>query len=230
VKFKPAREAGDQLLRVEGLTKTLDGAKVLDNVSFTLRKGAKVAFVGDSELGVSALFDILMGETKADSGTFTWGVTTTRSYFPKDNAKFFDGVDLSLIDWLRQWSPDQHENFVRGFLGQMLFSGEEATKKTKVLSGGERVRCMLARMMMIEANVVILDGPTNHLDLESIQALNNPLIAFPGTVLVASHEPQFVQTVANQVIEIGAKGVRHHDGDFESYIALKAAAGEKLRA
>lgn len=224
VVFKPAREAGDQLLRVENLSKTLDGTKVLDRVSFTLKKGAKAVFIGDTELTVSTLFEILAGDMAPDSGTVHWGVTTSRSYFPKDNAQFFDGVDLSLIDWLRQYSSDQNENFVRGFLGRMLFSGEEATKKTKVLSGGERVRCMLARMMLSESNVLILDGPTNHLDLETITTVNNSLIRFPGTVLFSSHDQQFIQTVANQVIEIGtSSGVQQHDCPYEEYISTLQA-------
>ena len=224
--FKAEREAGDQLLRVENLSKTLNGVKVLDKVSFSLKKGDKVVFIGDTELAVTTLFQILMGETQADSGTFHWGVTTSRSYFPKDNSHFFNGKDLNLIDWLRQYSPDQNENFVRGFLGRMLFSGDEATKKTKVLSGGERVRCMLSRMMLIEANVLILDGPTNHLDLESIQSVNNGLIKFPGTVLFSSHDQQFIQTIANRLIEIGAKGVNDYDKSYEEYITAKTAAAK----
>lgn len=195
--------------------------KILDRVSFSLRKGDKAVFIGDTEIAVSTLFAILMGEMKADSGTFNWGVTTTRSYFPKDNTTFFEGVDLNLIDWLRQYSPDQNENFVRGFLGRMLFSGDEVTKKTKVLSGGERVRCMLSRMMLIDANVLILDGPTNHLDLESITAVNDGLIRFQGTVLFSSHDQQFIQTVASRVIEIGAKGVTDHDRPYEEYLQIK---------
>jgi ATPase subunit of ABC transporter with duplicated ATPase domains len=221
VNFKAEREAGDQLLRVENLSKTIDGVKILDRVSFTMRKGEKAVFIGDTELSVTVLFRILMGEMKPDSGTFNWGVTTSRAYFPKDNAEFFDGKEVSLIDWLRQYSPDQNENFVRGFLGRMLFSGDEATKKTKVLSGGERVRCMLAKMMLIDANVVILDGPTNHLDLESIQSVNNALIKFNGTVLFSSHDQQFIQTVANRIIEIGSKGVSDFEKSYEEYMQMK---------
>lgn len=221
VGFKAEREAGDQLLRVENLSKTIDGVKILDRVSFTMKKGEKAVFIGDTELSVTVLFRILMGDLKADSGTFTWGITTSRSFFPKDNAQFFEGTDLSLIDWLRQYSPDQNENFVRGFLGRMLFSGDEATKKTKVLSGGERVRCMLARMMLVEANVLILDGPTNHLDLESIQSVNNGLIRFDGTILFSSHDQQFIQTVANRVIEVGAQGVNDFEKSYEEYMEMK---------
>jgi ATPase subunit of ABC transporter with duplicated ATPase domains len=221
VGFKAEREAGDQLLRVENLSKTLDGKKILDRVSFTLRKGDKAVFIGDTELAVTTLFQILIEEIKPDSGTFHWGVTTSRAYFPKDNSTYFDKSDLNLIDWLRQYSPDQNENFVRGFLGRMLFSGDEATKKTKVLSGGERVRCMLSRMMMVDANVLILDGPTNHLDLESIESVNNGLIKFNGTVLFSSHDQQFIQTVANRVIEVGSKGVADFDQPYEEYITRK---------
>jgi ATPase subunit of ABC transporter with duplicated ATPase domains len=221
VGFKAEREAGDQLLRVENLTKSVDGVKILDRVSFTLKKGDKAVFVGDTELAVTTLFQILTEEVQPDSGKFTWGVTTSRSFFPKDNSKYFDLADLNLIDWLRQYSPDQNENFVRGFLGRMLFSGDEATKKTKVLSGGERVRCMLARMMLIDANVLLLDGPTNHLDLESITSVNNGLIRFPGTVLFATHDQQFIQTVANRVIEVGAAGVGDHEVPYEEYLSKK---------
>jgi ATPase subunit of ABC transporter with duplicated ATPase domains len=225
VSFKAQREAGDQLLRVENLSKTLDGTRILDNLSFRIKKGDKAVFVGDTDLAVTTLFNILAGELAPDSGTVHWGVTTSRSYFPKDNSQYFDGADLSLIDWLRQYSPDQNENFIRGFLGRMLFSGDEATKKTKVLSGGERVRCMLARMMLSESNVLILDGPTNHLDLESITSVNNGLTRFSGTVLFSSHDQQFIQTVANQVIEVGARGVTVYECPYEEYIAGKLRSG-----
>jgi ATPase subunit of ABC transporter with duplicated ATPase domains len=221
VSFKAQREAGDQLLRVENLSKTIDGTLVLDRVSFSLRKGDKAVFMGDTELAVSLLFDILAEEMSPDSGSIHWGVTTSRSYFPKENSKYFEGTDLSLIDWLRQYSPDQNENFVRGFLGRMLFSGDEAMKKTKVLSGGERVRCMLSRMMLSESNVLILDGPTNHLDLESITSVNQGLARFSGTVLFSSHDQQFIQTVASQVIEVGVKGVRQYEMPYEEYIAAR---------
>lgn len=221
VGFKAEREAGDKLLRVENLSKSIDGVKVLDKINFTLKKGDKVVFIGDTELAVTTLFRILEGEITPDSGNFNWGITTTRSYFPKDNAPFFNDVNMSLIDWLRQFSPDQNENFVRGYLGRMLFSGDEATKNAKVLSGGERVRCMLSRMMMIEANVLILDGPTNHLDLESITSVNNGLIRFPGTILFSSHDQQFIQTVANRVIEVGAKGSNDLEKTYEEYLEMK---------
>ena len=222
VGFKADREAGDQLLRVENLSKTIDGVKVLDRVSFTLKKGDKVVFLGDNELSITTLFRILMEEIQPDSGTFNWGITTSRSYFPKDNSEYFDHTDLNLIDWLRQYSPDQNENFVRGFLGRMLFSGDEATKKTKVLSGGERVRCMLSRMMLSNSNVLILDGPTNHLDLESITAVNEGLIRFAGTILFSSHDQQFIQTIANRVIEIKNSGLNDVEKSYEEYLGLQA--------
>ncbi len=226
VGFKAEREAGDKLLSVENLSKTIDGKRVLDQVSFTLRKGDKAVFIGDTDLAVTALFSILMGEMEPDSGTYNWGVTTTRSYFPKDNTTYFSSKDLNLIDWLRQYSPDQNENFVRGFLGRMLFSGDDATKKTHVLSGGERVRCMLAKMMMIDANVLILDGPTNHLDLESITSVNNGIIKFPGTVLFSCHDQQFIQTVANRVIEVGGKGVADYVRPYDEYLQMTKFAGQ----
>lgn len=205
--FKAEREAGKQLLAVEGLTKTIGDEKVLDNISFTVNKGDKIAFVGPHGLSKTTLFQILMGELEADAGTFSWGVTTSQAYFPKDNSEYFDGCDLTLVDWLRQYSKEQDEGFIRGFLGRMLFSGEEAVKKANVLSGGEKVRCMLSRMMLQSANVLILDEPTNHLDLESITALNNGLADFDGTMLFVSHDHQFIQTIANRVIEITPNGM-----------------------
>jgi ATPase subunit of ABC transporter with duplicated ATPase domains len=221
VGFKPDREAGDQLLRVQHLSKTIDGQKVLNNVSFELRKGNKVAFVGPSDVARSTLFKILSGEMKPDEGEYTWGITTSQSYFPKDNAHFFESAELSLIDWLRQYSEDKTETFIRGFLGRVLFAGDEALKKVNVLSGGERVRCMLARMMLTGSNVLILDEPTNHLDLESITAVNNGLIRFPGTVLFATHDHQFNQTVANRVIEITPSGIADHQKTYDEYLAAQ---------
>ncbi len=205
--FKAEREAGKQLLAVEGLTKTIGDEKVLDNISFTVNKGDKIAFVGPHGLSKTTLFQIIMGELEADAGTFSWGVTTSQAYFPKDNSEYFDGCDLTLVDWLRQYSKEQDEGFIRGFLGRMLFSGEEAEKKANVLSGGEKVRCMLSRMMLQAANVLILDEPTNHLDLESITALNNGLVDFDGTMLFVSHDHQFIQTIANRIIEITPNGM-----------------------
>lgn len=217
VQFKPERELGKNVLTVEGLTKTVDGEKVLDNVSFTVNKGDKIAFVGPNELAKTTLFQILMGELEADSGTFEWGVTTSRAYFPKDNSAYFN-VDLTLVDWLRQYSKEQDETFVRGFLGRMLFSGDEALKKANVLSGGEKVRCMLARMMLSGANVLILDEPTNHLDLESITSLNNGLIETQACVLFVSHDHQFVQTVANRLIEITPNGLIDRQMTYDEYL------------
>ncbi|MCP8969151.1 ABC-F family ATP-binding cassette domain-containing protein [Ectobacillus ponti] len=219
VGFTPSREAGNDLLRVEGLTKTIDGEKVLDNVSFTINKGDKVAFVGRSELAHTTLFKILAGEMEPDSGTYKWGVTTSQAYFPKDNSEYFEGSELNLVEWLRQFSPqDESESFLRGFLGRMLFSGEEVLKKASVLSGGEKVRCMLSRMMLGGANVLMFDEPTNHLDLESITALNNGLMAFKGTLLFTSHDHQFVQTVASRIIEITPKGVIDKETTYDEYL------------
>ena len=219
IAFTPDREAGDQLLQVEGISKTVDGEQVLKNVSFTLRKGDKVAFVGPNTLGKTMLFKILMGEEEPDEGSFKWGVTTTQAYLPSDNSSYFDGVELNLVDWLRQYSKDPDETFVRGFLGRMLFSGEESQKQANVLSGGERVRCMLSRMMLSGANVLLLDEPTNRLDLESITALNNGLIAFKGTALFASHDHEFVQTIANRIIDITPDGVVDRVTTYDDFLA-----------
>lgn len=222
VHFKPNREIGNDLLQVEGLTKTIDGVKVLDNVSFTLNKDDKVALVGNKEIAKTTLLKILAGEMEPDSGTYKWGITTSQAYFPKDNAKYFEGVDLDLVDWLRQYSPeDQTETFLRGFLGRMLFSGEEAKKKASVLSGGEKVRCMLSKMMLSGANVLMLDDPTNHLDLESITALNNGLINFKGSIIFTSHDHQFNQSIANRIIEIQDTGVLDKEITYDEYIELK---------
>lgn len=219
VAFKPEREIGNDLLKVENLSKTVDGVKVLDNVSFTLNRDDKVAFIGKNELAKSTLFDILMGKQEADSGTFTWGVTTSQAYFPKDNSEFFENNELTLVEWLRQYSPeDQTETFLRGFLGRMLFSGEEALKKAKVLSGGEKVRCMLAKMMLSSANVLVLDEPTNHLDLESITSVNNGLINFKGSLLFTSHDHQFINSVANRLIEITPQGVIDKEMSYDEYV------------
>ncbi|CDQ19585.1 ATPase components of ABC transporters with duplicated ATPase domains [Halobacillus karajensis] len=207
IAFKADREIGNDLLTVENLSKTVDGVKVLDNVSFTLNKDDKVALVGANEVAKTTLFQILMGEIEPDEGTYKWGVTTSQSYFPKDNSEFFEGSNLSLVEWLRQYSPeDETETFLRSFLGRMLFSGEEALKKANVLSGGEKVRCMLSKMMLSGANVLLLDEPTNHLDLESITSLNKGLINFKGSVIFASHDHEFIQTIANRIIEITPNG------------------------
>ncbi|MZP30038.1 ATP-binding cassette domain-containing protein [Heliobacterium undosum] len=221
--FKPDREAGNDLITVSGLTKTIDGEKVLNNVSFTINKGDKIAFVGANGLAKTTLFQILMGELEADSGEFKWGITTSQAYFPKDNSAYFTDGDLNLIDWLRQYSKDQDEGFVRGFLGRMLFSGDETLKKVSVLSGGEKVRCMLSRMMLSGANVLIMDEPTNHLDLESITALNNGLMSFEGTLLFVSQDHQFTQTIANRVIELTPDGLIDKLMTFDEYLEYQAS-------
>ena len=218
VGFKPEREAGNDILTVSNLSKTIDGVKVLDNLSFMVNKGDKIAFVGENQLAATTLFKILTGEMEPDSGEFKWGITITTSYFPKDNSSYFDGVDLTLVDWLRQYSVDQTETFVRGFLGKMLFSGEEALKKANVLSGGEKVRCMLSKMMLSSANVIILDEPTNHLDLESITAVNNGLTNYAGTGLFTSHDQQLIQTVANRIMEITPAGLMDRVMTYDEYL------------
>ena len=219
IAFTPDREAGDQLLLVDGISKTIDGEKVLSNVSFTVRKGDKIAFTGPNSAGKTALFQILMGEMEPDEGSFKWGVTTTQAYLPNDNSKYFEGCDLSLTDWLRQYSKDPDESFVRGFLGRMLFSGEESLKKASVISGGEKVRCMLSKMMLSGANVLLMDEPTNHLDLESITALNDGLINFKGTLLFVSHDHQFVQTIADRIIELTPDGVFDKLTSYDDFLA-----------
>lgn len=219
IAFTPDREAGDQLLLVEGISKTIDGEKVLNNVSFTVRKGDKIAFTGPNSAGKTALFQILMGEMEPDEGSFKWGVTTTQAYLPNDNTEYFEGCELSLTDWLRQYSKDPDESFVRGFLGRMLFSGEESLKQASVISGGEKVRCMLSKMMLSGANVLLMDEPTNHLDLESITALNDGLINFKGTLLFVSHDHQFVQTIADRIIELTPEGVFDKITSYDDFLA-----------
>lgn len=228
VGFEQEREAGNDLLHVNSLTKSLDGQLMFENFNITIEKGDKVAFVGPNDLAKTMLFQILMGELSADSGSFKWGFSTRRAYYPKDNLKYFEN-DLNMIDWLRQFSDSTDENFVRGFLGRMLFSGEEAFKPVKVLSGGEKVRCMLARMMLMRANVLILDEPTNHLDLESLTALNRGLEKFRGTILFSSHDHELVQTVANRIVEITPKGYIDLVGTtFDEYLADEKTR-ERLR-
>ncbi|KYH28271.1 MULTISPECIES: ABC-F family ATP-binding cassette domain-containing protein [Clostridium] len=217
VGFKPNREVGNDILMVDGLSKTIDGEKVLNNVSFMLSKGDKVAFIGD-ELSITTLFKILTGEIEPDAGNYKWGVTISTAYFPKDNSEFFNDVDLTLVDWLRQFSEEKSESYLRGFLGRMLFSGEEALKQAKVLSGGERVRCMLAKMMLTNANVLILDQPTNHLDLESITALNNGLRDYSSNILFTSHDHQFIQTIANRIICISPSGIVDKRMTYDEYL------------
>ena len=201
IDFRPQREIGNEVLTVENLTKTIDGVKVLDNVSFIINRDDKVAFVGSDELAKTTLFKILVGEIEPDSGSYKWGITTTQAYFPKDNTKDFDCED-TIVDWLMQFSPEKDVTYVRGFLGRMLFAGDDGVKKVKVLSGGEKVRVMLSKMMIMGANVLIMDEPTNHLDMESITALNNGMIKFPGVALFACRDHQFVQTTANRIMEL----------------------------
>ena len=217
IAFTPDREAGNNLLSVQGLTKSVGEEKLLDNVSFTVNKGDKIAFVGPNGQAKTLLFKLLMGEIPPDSGEFSWGVTTSQAYFPKDNSGFFD-VDLNLVDWLRQFSRDPDESYVRGFLGRMLFSGDESLKPARVLSGGEKVRCVLSRMMLSGANVLLLDEPTNHLDLETITALNHGLMDFKGTILFVSQDHQFVQTIANRIIEITPRGLVDREMSYDEYL------------
>ena len=223
VGFEPEREAGKDILFVDGLSKTIDGVKVLDNVTFTVKKGDKIAFVGDNEAGATALFRILVGELNTDEGNFRWGVTISQSYFPKDNTRFFQDFDGTLIEWLSQFSHDTTETYLRGFLGRMLFSGDDVYKPAKVLSGGEKVRCMLSRLMMSKANALILDQPTDHLDLESITALSNGLQAYPGNLFFASHDHQFIDEIANRIIEfpLGKPGCLDYEGNFEDFLQWK---------
>ena len=222
IEFKPEREAGNDILVAEGISKTIDGVKVLDNFTLRVDKGDKIAFVGDDEQAKTTLFRILMGEIEPDEGSYKWGVTITTAYFPKDNNPYFEGVDLSLVDWLRQYSKEQDETFLRGFLGRMLFSGEEAKKKACVLSGGECVRCMLSKMMLSGANFLILDEPTNHLDLESITSLNNGMTAFPGTMLFVSKDHQLVSTVANRIVDMSVgQPVVDKRTTYEEYLQMK---------
>jgi ATPase subunit of ABC transporter with duplicated ATPase domains len=218
VVFKPGRPCGDIILEIKDLCKEVDGVAALHNLTLTVNKGDKIAFVGGNSLARTTLFQILTGEMAPDSGSFRWGQTISTAYFPKENSDYF-AHDLNLIEWLRQFAPlTEGENFVRGFLGRMLFSGEEALKQVGVLSGGERVRCMLARMMLADANALIFDEPTNHLDLESITALNNGLIAFPEVVLFASHDHQSVVTVANRIIEITPTGIIDRITNYDDYL------------
>jgi len=222
--FNPERSCGDVILEIKDLAKKVDGIPMFKDLNLTVNKGDKIAFVGPNSIAKTTLFQILAGELEPDEGSFRWGITITNSYFPKENNGYFNNDDLDLVGWLRQFaSPKEHESFFRGFLGKMLFSGEEALKKTSVLSGGERVRCMLSRMMLSGANALILDEPTNHLDLESITALNNALMSFSEVVLFASHDHQFVSTIANRIIEITPDGITDVMMDFDDYLAMKEA-------
>lgn len=217
IDFRPEREIGNEVLQVENLSKTIDGEKILDNISFTLNRGDKTAFVGSNELAKTTLFQILSGELEPDEGSYKWGITTSRAYFAKDNTEEFDN-DLIIVDWLTQFSPIKDVTYVRGFLGRMLFAGDDGVKKLKVLSGGEKVRCQLSKMMIQAANVLILDEPTNHLDMESITALNNGLIKFPGAILFSSHDHQFVQTTANRIMEIIPGGMIDKITSYDEYL------------
>ncbi len=221
VNFEQEREAGKDILKVDGISKTIDGVKVLDNISFTLNKGDKIAFLSDNDLAITTLFQIIHGEIQADFGEFKWGVTINNSYFPSDNSHFFMDGKYSIIDWLKQYSYDQSDTFVRGFLGKMLFSGEEAKKKTNVLSGGEKVRCVLSKMMLERPNAVTLDGPTSHLDLESITAVNEGLVRYKGTILFSSHDHEFIQTVANRIIDINGTLTEDRYMSYDDYLEMK---------
>ncbi len=220
VGFQMDREPGKEILAVEGISHTVDGVKVLDNISFRVNKGDKIAFVGENDIANTTLFKILMGELTPDEGTFKWGVSTTQSYFPKDNTTYFEGCELNLAKWLEQFAKDTTETYLRGFLGRMLFSGDDIYKPVNVLSGGEKVRCMLAKMMMFGSNVLVLDQPTNHLDLESITALNNGLMDFKGVLLFSSHDHQFIQTIANRIIELKPDGMRDRVTTYDEYVML----------
>ncbi len=217
IAFKPEREAGNQLLAVEKLSKSFDGNTIFRNVTFMIDKGDKIAVIGRNDLAASTFFQVLAGETQPDSGDFKWGTTITAAFFPKDNAEYFD-TNLNLVDWLRQYSTEKDESFIRGFLGRMLFSGEESLKKSNVLSGGEKVRCMFSKMMLQSGNVLVMDEPTNHLDLESITALNNALHDFDGTILFSSHDLQFVDTIANRIIELTPTGIIDKRMTYEEYL------------
>ncbi len=229
VGFSPDRECGKEILEMHGLSKSENGESLFSVGDLRLERGDKVAFLAENELAVTALFKILAGEDEDFEGSFKWGGTTSMSYFPKDNGAYFDGVELNLIEWLRQYSPTEDtETFLRGFLGRMLFSGDEVFKPAKVLSGGERVRCMLSRMMLFGSNVLLLDQPTNHLDLESITALNDGLRDFKGVVIFTSHDHEFIQTIANRIIRLEREGVTDFRGTYDEFIESRRARGEKL--
>ncbi len=226
IAFRPERSCGSVILEIDSLTKTIDGEKVLNNFSMVVNGGDKIALVGDNSLAKTALFQILVAEMAPDAGSFRWGQTVTTGYFPKENRRFFE-TGMSLVQWLLQYAPEEGVSFARGFLGRMLFSGEEAMKNTGVLSGGEKVRCMLSRMMLGGANVLLLDEPTNHLDLESITSLNEGLIAFPEVILFASHDHQFVSTVANRIVELTPQGAIDRVMNYDDYLASTAVAKER---
>ena len=217
IDFRPNREIGNEVLTVENISKTVDGVKLLDNISFTIGREDKVAFVGPNTLATTMLFKILVGEEEPDEGSYKWGVTTSQGYFPKDNTKEFDN-DMTIVEWLTQFSEEKDPTYVRGFLGRMLFAGDDGVKKVKVLSGGEKVRCLLSKMMIMGSNTLVLDEPTNHLDMESITALNNALIKFPGVVLFSSQDHQFIQTTANRIMEITNTGIIDKMTTYDEYL------------
>ncbi|HRF67780.1 MAG TPA: ATP-binding cassette domain-containing protein [Muribaculum sp.] len=226
--FTPSREPGNKILEVHGLTASVDGEVLFKDVNFSIEKGDKVAFLSHDPRAMTALFEIITGNRKPDAGSYDWGQTITTAYLPLDNSAFFN-TDMNLVDWLCQWSDDSSEIYLKGFLGKMLFSGEEVLKKASVLSGGEKMRCMIARMMMKDANTLILDSPTNHLDLESIQAFNNTLQGFKGNVIFASHDHEFIQTVANRIIELTPNGIIDKMMDYDDYITDERVAAAKER-
>ncbi len=217
IDFRPSREIGNEVLTVTNLSKTIDGVKILDNISFTITKEDKVAFVGPNTQATTTLFRILSGDMEPDEGNYKWGITTTQSYFPKDNTKHFDTDDI-IVDWLMPFSPEKDVTYVRGFLGRMLFAGEEGVKKVRVLSGGEKVRVMLSKMMILGSNVLIMDEPTNHLDMESITALNNGLMKFSGVILFTSQDHQFIQTIANRIMELTPNGLIDKVTTYDEYL------------
>lgn len=226
--FTPEREAGDQVLSVENLSYVHDGTTLFSGLNFIINKGDKVAFLSKNALAITKLFECLASEDQPKNGNIEWGVTIKKTYIPNDNSKYFEGIDLSLVDWLRQYSQEKDETFIRGFLGRMLFSGEESLKKAKVLSGGEKVRCMLSKSMLESPNLMIADEPTNHLDLESIQSLNNSFIDYKGTILFYSHDHEFMNTVANRIIEIGPKGMIDKFASYDEYLEDESIKERKL--
>ncbi|MES2616740.1 MAG: ATP-binding cassette domain-containing protein [Bacteroidota bacterium] len=226
--FLQEREAGDQVLNVSDLSYKHEGETLFSDINFSIRKGDKVAFLCRNALAITKLFECLRGDIKANTGTAEWGITIKHAYIPNDNSKYFEGIDLSLVDWLRQYSKEKDETFVRGFLGKMLFSGEESLKKASVLSGGEKVRCMLSKTMLESPNLIISDEPTNHLDLESIQSLNNSFIDYKGTLLFYSHDHEFINTVANRIIEIGPLGMIDRNSTYDDYLDDESISERKL--
>jgi len=224
--FQPDREPGKEILSVDGISKSINGQQILNNISFRMNKGDKIAFVGENETAITTLFKILMEEMEPDSGSFKWGVSITRSYLPKDNSSYFNDCDLSILRWLEQYSKDVTETYLRGFLGRMLFSGDDVWKPVRVLSGGEKMRCMFSRMMMFGSNALVVDQPTTHLDLESITAVNNGLAEYKGVLLFSSHDYQFIQTIANRIIEIKNDAIIDMTCSFDEYVALQRQQNE----